>query len=234
MFHGRTMRNIGLVPLFALVFVLLTFLPGPCLGIPLEEIVAKVQDVYQRTKDLKADFTQESTLKSLDKTQTATGEIYFKNPGKLRWDYNTPTKQEIVTNGETLWMYIYEDRQVVVSNFSEVYQSNTSAFFLSGMGDLKRDFHVRLGEPTDEDDGNSYVLRLIPREQQSNIEELFLLIDKDSFLVVETYFHDFYGNLIRIRFKNHKINRGLQDSMFIFKIPDDVDVIEQPSISQPQ
>ncbi|PIQ44926.1 MAG: outer membrane lipoprotein carrier protein LolA [Deltaproteobacteria bacterium CG12_big_fil_rev_8_21_14_0_65_43_10] len=218
--------------LFGVVLTLLLSFPNPTFGIPLEEIVAKVQGVYQRTKDFKAEFIQESTLKSLNKTQVARGKIYFKNPGKLRWDYYHPTKQEIVTDGKTLWMHISQDKQVMISELSKVYRSNTSTFFLSGMGNLKRDFDIQLVQPTLNNEEKGYLLKLVPKEPQSNLNELFLLVDRVTFQVAETYFYDFYGNIIRIRFKNPVINRGLSDSIFVFTIPKGVDVIEPPQMPQ--
>jgi len=218
--------------LFGVVLTLLLSFPNPTFGIPLEEIVAKVQGVYQRTKDFKAEFIQESTLKSLNKTQVARGKIYFKNPGKLRWDYYHPTKQEIVTDGKTLWMYMPQDKQVMISELSRVYRSNTSTFFLSGMGNLKRDFDIQLVQPTLNNEEKGYLLKLVPKEPQSNLNELFLLVDRVTFQVAETYFYDFYGNIIRIRFKNPVINRGLSDSIFVFTIPKGVDVIEPPQMPQ--
>lgn len=220
------MRKLNILLYFVWAWVLLTALPGSVFGLPLEEIINGVQEVYQRTGDLRADFVQISTLVSLNKTQTAKGKLYFKNPGKLRWDYIDPTKQEIVTDGETLWMYMSEDRQVIVNEFSKVYPSNTSAFFLSGMGNLKRDFVVEQVAPTNDDEEKGYLLRLIPKEEQSNVDELFLWVDKGTFLVVETYFHDFYGNFIRIKFENPVINRGLPDSLFVFTIPEDAEVVD--------
>lgn len=222
------------VILFGVALILSVSSPKPVSGIPLEEIVAKVQGVYQKTKDFKAEFIQESTLKTLNKTQVAKGKIYFKNPSKLRWDYYHPTKQEIVTDGKTLWMYMPQDKQVMISELSKVYRSNTSTFFLSGMGNLKRDFDVQLVQPTLNNEEKGYLLRLIPKEPQSNLNELFLLVDKVTFQVMETYFYDFYGNLIRIKFKNSVINRGLSDSIFVFTIPKGVDVIEPPQMSKDQ
>ena len=214
--------------IIGITLYLFAFLPGPVLAITLEEIINNVQRTYRETQDLTADFIQEATLKSLNKTQTAEGKIYYKNQGKLRWDYNDTTKQEIVTDGETLWMYLPEDNQVIVNQLSKVYRSNTSAFFLSEMGDLKKDFDIKLVGPTPGDEDKGYLLKLIPREQQSSFDELFLWVDKINFRVVETYFDDYYGNLIRIKFRNHIVNSGLPDSMFVFIIPKDAEVIEAP------
>ncbi|KAF0123465.1 MAG: outer membrane lipoprotein carrier protein [bacterium] len=234
MVNGTYMRIYRFILLFGVVLTLSLSFPNPTLGIPLEEIVARVQGIYQKTKDFKAEFIQESTLKSINKTQVAKGKIYFKNPGKLRWDYYHPNKQEIVTDGKTLWMYMSQDKQVMISELSKVYRSNTSTFFLSGMGNLKRDFDVQLVEPTLKNEDKGYLLRLVPKEPQSNLNELFLLVDKVSFQVAETYFYDFYGNLIRIKFKNPVINRGLSDSIFVFTIPKGVEVIESPQMPQGQ
>jgi outer membrane lipoprotein carrier protein len=232
--NWRPIEIYRFIILFGVLVILLVFFPKPASCIPLEEIVAKVQVVYQRTKDFKAEFIQESTLKSLNKTQMAKGKIYFKNPGKLRWDYYSPNKQEIVTDGKTLWMYMPQDKQVMISELSKVYRSNTSTFFLSGMGNLKRDFDVQLVKPTLNNEEKGYLLKLVPKEPQSNLNELFLLVDRVTFQVMETYFYDFYGNLIRIKFKNSVLNRGLSDSIFVFTIPKGVEVIESPQILQNQ
>ncbi|MFH2011379.1 MAG: outer membrane lipoprotein chaperone LolA [Pseudomonadota bacterium] len=226
------MRIYLLIVLFGFVLSLVFFSPDPTLGITLEVIVAKVQDVYQNTKDFKAEFIQESTLKSISKTQVANGKIYFKNPGKLRWDYYHPNKQEVVTDGKTLWMYIPQDKQVMINKLSNVYQSNTSTFFLSGMGNLKRDFDIQMVKQTLDNGEKDYTLKLVPKEPQSNLNELFLVVNKTTFQVMETYFYDFYGNLIRIKFKNPVVNRGLSDSIFIFTIPEGVEVIEPPQMPQ--
>jgi outer membrane lipoprotein carrier protein len=220
--------------LFGALFVLPVLFPELASGIVLEEIIDKVQGVYKGTKDFKAEFIQESIIKSIDKTEVSKGKIYFKNPGKLRWDYDVPDRQEIVTDGKTLWMYVPQDRQVMINKLSDVYQSNTSTFFLFGMGDLKRDFYIHLVKPDSNDVEKGYILKLTPKESQPNISELFLLIDKATFQVIETYFYDFYENFIRIKFKNAVINRGLSDSLFVFTIPKCVEVLEAPQMFEEQ
>ncbi len=55
-------------------------------ALPIEEIVAKVQEQYDTHEDFKASFVQESLVKSLGKKQVAEGMVYFKKPGKMRWN----------------------------------------------------------------------------------------------------------------------------------------------------
>lgn len=226
------MKNFCIILL--LVVAIITFIPlnRQVSGASLDDIILKIQNVYHETRDLTADFIQESTLRSIDRTQTARGKIYFKNPGKLRWDYKSPAKQEIVTDGKTLWMYLPEDNQVIMNELSKVYRSSTSTFFLMGMGNLKRDFHIELLPSPSEEGENDYSLKLVPNEQQSNFDELFLSVDKSNFLVTEIYFNDFYGNFIRIKFKNISVNKGLPDSLFLFHIPEGVDIVKPPGSLQ--
>lgn len=228
------MRVFRVILLFGALFVLPALFPGLASGIVLEEIIDRVQGVYKGTKDFKAEFIQESIIKSIDRTEVSKGKIYFKNPGKLRWDYDVPARQEIVTDGKTLWMYVAQDRQVMINELSDVYQSNTSTFFLFGMGDLKRDFDIHLVKPDSNDAEKGYILKLTPKESQPNINELFLLIDKATFQVIETYFYDFYENFIRIQFRNSAINQGLSDSLFVFTIPKGVEVLEAPQMFEEQ
>ncbi|MDY6853348.1 MAG: outer membrane lipoprotein chaperone LolA [Thermodesulfobacteriota bacterium] len=228
------MRVIRSILLLAAIFALPALFPKLASSIALQEIIERVQNVYKGTKDFRAEFIQESTVKSINKTEVSKGRIYFKNPGKLRWDYDIPAKQEIVTDGKTLWMYVAQDRQVMINKLSDVYQSNTSTFFLFGMGDLKRDFDIHLIGSDSNTVEEGYILKLIPREPQPNINELFLVIHNDTFQVKETYFYDFYENFIRIKFKNSMINRGLSDSLFVFTIPEGVEVLEAPLMFEEQ
>jgi outer membrane lipoprotein carrier protein len=68
----------------------------------LDEIVTKVQKQYDTHADFKAQFIQESMVKSLGKKQSSEGTVYFKKPGKMRWTYQKPFKQEIISDGKTL------------------------------------------------------------------------------------------------------------------------------------
>ncbi|NIQ96491.1 MAG: outer membrane lipoprotein carrier protein LolA, partial [Desulfuromonadales bacterium] len=74
-------------------------------------------------------FTQESSIASLDRTQQGGGRVTlrFEQQGggqvplvKFRWEYEHPTRQEIVSDGRTMWVYIPENNQVIESDISEV------------------------------------------------------------------------------------------------------------------
>lgn len=197
--------------------------------LPLEEIVAKVQEQYETHEDFKANFIQESLVKSLGKKQVAEGIVYFKKPGKMRWNYQKPTKQEIISDGKSLWNYRPEDKQVVVSPMTNAFQSKAPSTFLAGIGNLKKDFQARWSkEPSPKE---NYSLELTPQEAQGSLEKLFLLVDRESFKILQARIQDVMGNVTQISFSKIQFDNRLPDSLFTFTPPKGVEVFTMPGAS---
>jgi len=188
--------------------------------------VAKVQEQYEVNADFKANFAQEALLKSLGKKQQSEGSVYFKKPGKMRWVYRKPTKQEIISDGKTLWTYRPEDKQVVISPMSQAFQSKAPSTFLAGLGNLKKDFQARfLQEPTP---ASNYYLELTPVEAQGSLEKLFLVVEKETFKILQAKVQDAMGNTTQIIFSRIKFNNNLADALFTFTPPAGVEVFKMP------
>lgn len=202
--------------------------PSPGIGqaLPLEEVVGKVQEQYEIHADFKASFVQESLIKSLGKKQHAEGAVYFKKPGKMRWIYHKPTKQEMISDGKTLWNYRPEDKQVVVSKMTQVFQSKAPSTFLAGIGNLKKDFQARFVK--DPSPGADYFLELTPTEAQGSLEKLFLVVERNSFKILQAKIQDAMGNVTQITFSRIQFNNNLSDSLFNFTPPKDVEVFTMP------
>src|SRR3990172_476066 len=94
--------------------LVLALLPSSLGAQSLEAVVAGVEGAYARLADLKADFTQQAFNKSLGQTIKAEGTVYLKRPGKMRWEYHAPAPQQIVSDGQSLWVYTPELNQVNV------------------------------------------------------------------------------------------------------------------------
>jgi outer membrane lipoprotein carrier protein len=83
------------------------------------EIVKKIQDRYQATQSLEADFTQVNHYEGFANAFTSKGRLYIKRPGKLRWDYTKPTKQQVFVNENKVWVYVPEHQQAVPAGTGE-------------------------------------------------------------------------------------------------------------------
>lgn len=191
----------------------------------LDDLVNRIQSVYDSAKDLRADFYQESTIKTLKKTEKESGTVYFKKPRRMLWDYNSPQKKKLIINPQTAWLYVPEEKLVYMQSSEALVNSRLTIRFLTGIGKLRDDFQIKYAsEPLDK--SGNYQLELIPksREAAGGFEKLSATVDKNSFFITRCVFKDMYGNITRISFRNMKTNNGLSDKMFNFTPPAGVKV----------
>ena len=191
----------------------------------LQTLIDKVQAEYERTNDIYASFTQISHLRSVSKPKESSGMVYFKKPGKMRWEYTNPEQQLLVSDGRTMWFYVAEDEQVIVQPAEDAYGSKTPITFLSGMGKLQNDFYMNL--LPESDSATAYKLELLPKQPQPELAKLILTVDPKTYQIVHTAVYDPYGNITDVYLSNLDINVAPPDDVFTFDIPDGVDVIQQ-------
>ena len=199
----------------------------------LDQIVEKVQEVYNRTEDVQADFDQETKLKSWGQTQAAKGRVSFKKNGRMCWEYSTPMTQKIVSNGKKVWFYIPQDRQVTLYEMKQGLQSEIASSMILGKGDLKKEFAIAIDSPP-AGEKKSYRLKLKPLKPQAGIDQIFLSLDMNSFQVFQVEIIDPFGNSNRIRFSHIAVNTHLPDSMFTFIVPEGVQVVTSPQAPLPR
>lgn len=198
--------------------------------------------------DFQADFFQESQIASIDRVQRGRGEVSFKFQRQrrdeaplamFRWEYREPAIQEIVSDGQTMWVYLPENRQVIESDISQVNrrQGENPVTFLSGLGNLSRDFYIRWATPNTDRQGN-YILELQPRRSSQLIHKLQIVVDRDAVLeyvennrtgnifpILATTVDDPNGNRTIIEFQDTRVNRNISERFFHFNRPAGVEVV---------
>ena len=124
-----------------------------------------------------ADFSQESTVKSLEITDIAKGRLMVKKPGHMRWEYTAPEPQLIISDGQSLWIYRPADKQVLIGKAPKLFGDGKGAGFLADIKVLRRKFDVTLMP----DSGDRFhYLRLVPLEKTLDIAQIELVVDKQS------------------------------------------------------
>ena len=189
-----------------------------------EDVVRRVQERFDATKDLSASVDQELVVASAGKTLHATGTVAFKRPGKMHWNLHNGTTQVIVADGTTLWFYQPDEQQVLKAPFRAAFRSSTPISFLTGVGRLGEDFDVSV-----EGEAEGVIqLALRPRKADGELGRLRLMVDAQSYDIVGAEIVDPIGNVTRLRFSGVRRNTGLDDAQFHFEVPPGVDVIEAP------
>jgi len=156
----------------------------------------------------------------MNRVEVARGEVKIKKPGRMKWVYNAPDPQVLISNQKTLWLYVPEDEQVTKIPVENVYSSNTPALFLAGQGKLTDSFNIAQVVP----EQNEITVVLIPHEGDSNLSRLVLHVDKKNYQIIGSSVYDKLGNRTDIRFRNIRINEEIAENAFNFKVPEGVEV----------
>lgn len=204
-----------------LVFVLALLLLAPAIARAesLDDDVQGIEAAYGKMTDLSAEFNQTSFNKSLNQTIPARGSVYLKKGGKIRWEYLEPTKQEIVSDGKTLWVYTPTLNQVNAGPAPEAL-AGPAGSFLAGLGRLREHFGVRflnMAQPRDAE-GN-VVLDLAPKRALPTLSRLILSLEPKTWQVRKAVVYDQFENTVTMRFVKMTVNPGLNDALFTFVPP---------------
>ena len=167
-----------------------------------------------------ADFEQVVLDENLRQIDEAGGTLSIIRPGRFRWDYYPPTEQQIIGDGEKVWIYDIELKQVIVRD-QQKSLGQSPAILLAGEGN-------DLANYTLEDRGLQGAVqwvKIIPDSDNSGFEDIQVgFIDSALSVMVLV---DGLGQTTRINFNNGIENPSLPGEQFEFIPPDDVDIIDE-------
>ncbi len=183
------------------------------------DAVASLEQFFNGTEAYSADFDQVVLDESYRQIDEASGSLSILRPGRFRWDYDPPAEQMIVGDGDKVWIYDIELKQVIVRDQQQAL-GQSPAILLAGEGEAKRDFEI-----SDQGvQGDLSWVKAIPKSEQSGFEEIRIAFADNELAVMELV--DGLGQTTRIRFSNVVHNPTLPADQFSFTPPDGVDVID--------
>lgn len=188
----------------------------------LEQILDRLEQHYTN-KSFTAEFSQESTLKAMEITDFATGKMYVRYPGMMRWEYEKPEKQVIITDGSKLWIYRPADNQVMTGGAPAFFSDGKGASFLSDIKLIRKKFNISMVPSADD---FFYELKLQPLEKTLDVNDIRISVTKNTFTVIRIITYNSYGDENRIELINNRFDVNLDDSLFSFEIPPGADVLK--------
>ncbi len=188
--------------MFALVCFLALRLPFPLQVKPVqsaEQIVSKVQAFYESTPQLRAKFRQTVINKTFGPRPPSDGKLYIKKPtgnakiGKMRWEYygqksrnhDRKVVKSFLSDGKTLWAVFHEDKHYYVKTI-ESDLLPVAVTFLSGKGDLNKEFTAELDTSGKYGDKGDLVVKLTPRQPSAQYKYLWLVVDPTDYRVKQS------------------------------------------------
>lgn len=136
-----------------------------------------------------ANFFQRTKLAATQRELRADGQVSVKFPAGMqqlmyRFEYFRPTQQEIVSDGRSLWIYHPENREVILTDLSPLYNNFTrepAVNFLQGLHRISRDFLINFASGMYDSAGN-YVLELQPRRSMLDTRLIIMVVSRAAVL----------------------------------------------------
>ena len=170
-----------------------------------------------------ADFEQESILKAMAVTDSASGRLMVRQPGKMRWEYLVPEPQTIITDGDDLWIYRPEENQVLVGKAPSLFGKGKGAGFLANIRSVRKNFQISL-EPAS--DPARYRLKMVPNRSSVDLMAVELDILRKTFDLKGITTFNVYGDETRIVLKNVRLDDVPPETLFRFEVPEGADVVQ--------
>lgn len=189
------------------------------------QVMSRIEDRYQQVRDMTAQFSQQSFSLGMNQTRASRGEVRFKTPGMMHWEYESPNTEHFVTDGVEFWHYQQQDdhRQVMVGDFKQAFHSDVPVSFLLGLSRLGESYRIIKACPLE----GELLVELESSKDESHLEGFFLLVSASDYSPLGARVIEVGGNETTILLENRKYNQGLKSELFTFKIPTGTDIIRQ-------
>ena len=211
----------------ALILLVITGAPALAAGLTAGDVALKLQQTYNRTTTLTADFRQLSSMRMQRRQRQATGTLALHKPGRIRWDYRQPDRQVLISNGDTVSMYFEKNRQMMLMPSERYLNSDVTYAFFVGNGDINRDFTILPPDASPFQADGQYCIKLVPKAAHPQLSHLHLWINSATWLVQRIQLVDQLDSITDLFFTNIIINQPVADATFHFTPPPDTEIIEQ-------
>ena len=194
----------------------------------LQAVIQNVEDRYKSLKDFHAHFIQLARILSYPEDQRSEGKVYLKRDRMMRWDYETPSKDQYYIHHDTVIFYnpdIKQARRVSVANREGI---QSPLVFFEGLKSAEPDYVLSFNNDPIFDRSTRHILQLTPKDREKMpLLKILLFVDKSDYQVKRVDQYDLYGNVTELYFQDVKTNQKLPDSLFTFEAPKGGKIIDQ-------
>ena len=190
---------------------------------------------YRPARTLAATFLERYTENGRV-VRTEAGTAYFRRPGKMRWEYESPEKDLFLVDGKSAWFYVPGDHTVTRVPAKQSSDWRTPLALLAGEMKVSRVCaRVQLAI-AEKPEGKDHVMLQclvrgaepgsagpdagveVPREREPR-DAVFFEIALDSGELARLLVRQSGGVQVEFRFENWRMDPLVADSLFRFDVP---------------
>ena len=177
-------------------------------------------DRLAATATLTADFTQETYGDGEMSQEKSEGHMKVARPLKFAWLVNQPYEQQVISDGETLWVYDPDLEQATYQPVGDQIQRSPAMILAQPESTLNNDYDVM-----EAGDDALTAYRLFPTDEDAVFNQMTLLFEQGE--IREIRLKDNLGQTTLITFSNVKAGVEIDPGEFDFTPPPGTDVFEQ-------
>ena len=196
-------------------FLIILFFCLPVLANPNSEL----SNILNEMNSLTGDFKQKVLDQNGATLQEVSGQFFFKKPNLFKWDYLEPSKSQLISDGELLYLYDPDLKQVVISQLKKL--GGVSPAMLLVNRDIKSLFEISIIK---DKKGNNW-FKAVPQEpEKANFKEVFINFFQKELKSMRII--DSFDNTTEIQFIKVSLNTDINEAIFLFNTPEDIDIIK--------
>jgi len=248
--HQRVRRN----AIAAFICVVLCARPGESAGGAKDSadsakaIAQLLEEHYRHAQTLRAVFLERYSAGPRE-ARIESGTVYFRRPGRMRWEYEAPEKKLFVSDGKSVWFYVPADRTVTKAPIKESSDWRTPLALLTGRANLSKLCNrIDLIDQKNTPPGHA-VLRCVPKgepkppsnsasEQDStelsgavDFTEVLLEVNSTNGELASVRIRQAGGIEIEYRFGDWQEGLPLPENMFQFHPPAGVAIVDGSALN---
>jgi outer membrane lipoprotein carrier protein len=206
-------------------FLLIPMLSHAAAG---DDVIRRVQAKFQSLRALSLNF--EMTYRAADSTATNfTGKLYLGAPGHFRME---SALQTIVSDGQTVWTYSPDQKQVIV------YNNTSSEIPLLTPQQLLFDYPDKYKiKSVKQDKLNGLtcdLLSMTPKDPSDPTKILQIWVDRQESFTRRFQLEDLGGSVTTFDFRDFHTAGALPDTIFTFTTPAGVEVVDMRGNQEPK
>jgi outer membrane lipoprotein carrier protein len=177
----------------------------------------KLSSLLNKTIAFSGEFSQLVYDNKSQLIEEANGKVVFKKPHFFKWIYQAPHQNQIIGDGETVYIYDPDLSQVIMSKFSQSKSNNPANIFF--LNNIEESFKVT--EILNEDET---WYRCESKSKDIDYQSIEISFNEDKIHGMRVI--DGLQNKIIINFVNILQNPNIDEASFLFNVPDNVEVIK--------
>ena len=215
-----------------------------------KSVARRLDDRYHNAQSLRAVFLERYS-DGPHEARVESGTVYFRRPGRMRWDYDAPEKKLFIADGKTVWFYVPADRTVTKAPVKESSDWRTPLALLTGKANLSRlCSRIDLVNQKNNPAGHT-VLRCLPKGEKeqkpapgtsaaedptqlpgaADFVEVLLEVDSAGGDLASVRIRQAGGVELEYRFGDWKQGIPLPDEMFQFHPPPGVAIVDGAALA---